>query len=104
MTAMVTITMSATLRLEVIGRVKAALLGFLHEYLARDDLVLELALHLGRDRAARFGQLRGQHVHAGLGHRLAVDDGEVLRESGQGEAEDDGRQRRQQKWLHGEFR
>jgi hypothetical protein len=33
--------------LEVVGGVQAALLGFLHEDLAGDDFVLELALHLG---------------------------------------------------------
>jgi ABC-type uncharacterized transport system permease subunit len=65
--------------LVVVGGVQAALLGLLHEDLAGDDFVLELALHLGRHGAAGLGNLLGQRVGTRLGHRLAVDDGQVLR-------------------------
>lgn len=63
----------------VVGGVQALLLRFLHEHFARDDFLAQLALHFRRDRAAGRGQLLGQHVHARLGHGLAVDDGCVLR-------------------------
>ncbi len=75
------------LALEVIRRVQAALLRFLHEDFACDHFVLDLPFHLRRDRAARFGNLRRQRVGAGLRDGLAVDDGEVLRGRRQGDGE-----------------
>mgnify|MGYP000349574583 CR=1 FL=1 len=71
------------LGLEVVGGVQAALLRFLHEDFAGDDFVLELGLDFGRDRTARLGNLLRQRVGAGLGHGLAVDDGQVLGKGGQ---------------------
>ena len=56
----------------------AALLGLLHEDLAQHDLVARLRLHLGGDLLAGARGFLQQHVHARLGHGLAVDDGDVL--------------------------
>ena len=67
------------LGLVVGGRGDAATLGFLHEDLAQDDLVLDLRLQLRRARLAGLGDLAHQQIDAGLGHGLAVDGGEVLR-------------------------
>ena len=79
------LTRELELILVVVGGVQTLLLGFLHEHLAHHDLLAQLPLHLGRDRAAGRGQLLRQHVHARLGNRLSVDDGSVLRKRGHGQ-------------------
>ena len=66
------------------------LLGFLHEDFTRNDFFLDLALHFRRDGTARLFQLLGQRVGAGLGHGLAVHDGQVLRHGGGGQGQHGG--------------
>ena len=68
------------LRPVVVGGIQATQLRFLHEDFTRDDFIAQLALHLGRDRAASPCHLGGQRVNAGFGHGFAVDDGHVLGE------------------------
>src|SRR6185369_17899297 len=75
-------------------------LRFLHEDFAGDDFVLELAFHLGRDRTAGLGQLGREGFDARLGHRLAVDDGDVLRQGGHGDTDEGCRHGGQENLLH----
>jgi len=67
------------LRPEVVSARNSLFFGFLHENFACDDLFAQLAFHFRRDRSARLCDLLGQRIEPGLGNRLPIDDGKVLR-------------------------
>jgi hypothetical protein len=71
--------------LVVVGGVQAALLGFLHEDLAGDDFVLELALHLGVTGRPDLAICCASASARASWERLAIDDGQVLGKGGQGQ-------------------
>ena len=66
----------------------------LDEHLAQHHLVAHLLLELGRLGLAALDGLRHQRLDARLGHRLAVDDGDVLRLRGQRRGEQRGERER----------
>ena len=67
---------------EVFGGVQATHLGFLHENLAGDDFVLELALHFRRHGPPGALDLLSQRVHARLRNGFSIHDSHVLGHGG----------------------
>ena len=92
------------LRLVVGAGVQALRLGFLHEDLAQHDFVLDLLLELGRARLGLRGPWRSGSAapRRAPWHRLAVDDGDVLRRGEcrgeEGGGQGDRRQARETEW------